>query len=123
MFARGHTRGVNRFSITLAVDGVRSGYCEEIDPSTTRGVIISESGQNNELTLYRLENSDRAWRKHAVLIPGVRAVDSTAFVHNGRFWSQCGFNELFLTAQTRNSALCLRNVSQSPVSYRGTSTM
>jgi hypothetical protein len=112
------------------IDGRPSAYCEEIDPATTRGVIlrldlvdgelkpaermldesyhlsypyvfehenvwygIPESGQNNEVTLYRLESSGRAWRKHAVLIPGLRAVDSTVFVHDGKYWLLCGVND------------------------------
>ncbi len=114
----------------VIIGGMPSAYCEEIDPATTRGVIlrlelvdgelkpaarmldesyhlsypyvfehegawygIPESGQNNEVTLYRLENSGRAWRKHAVLLSGVRAVDSSVFVHNGKFWLLCGVND------------------------------
>jgi hypothetical protein len=114
----------------VIIDGVPSAYCEEIDPSTTRGVIlrlelvdgelrpaermveesyhlsypyvfehdgvwygIPESGQNNEVAIYRLENSGRVWRKHAVLISGLRAVDSTVFVHGGKFWLLCGVND------------------------------
>jgi hypothetical protein len=112
------------------INGMPTAYCEEIDPSTTRGVIlrlelvdgelkpaermldepyhlsypyvfehehvwygIPESGQNNEVALYRLEDSGRSWRKHAVLISGLRAVDSTVFVHNGKFWLLCGVND------------------------------
>jgi hypothetical protein len=112
------------------IDGVPTAYCEEIDPSTTRGVIlrldlvdgelkpadrmldesyhlsypyifehervwygIPESGENNEVAIYRLESSGRAWRKHAVLIPGLRAVDSTVFFHDGKFWLLCGVND------------------------------
>jgi hypothetical protein len=112
------------------IEGVPSVYCEEIDPSTTRGVIlrldlvdgelkpakrmldesyhlsypfvfehervwygIPESGQNNEVALYRLESSGRAWTKIAVLIPGLRAVDSTIFLHNDKFWLLCGVND------------------------------
>jgi hypothetical protein len=112
------------------IDGVPTAYCEEIDPSTTRGVIlrldvvdgdlrpaermldesyhlsypyvfeheqawygIPESGQNNEVAIYRLEDSGRSWRKHAVLIAGLRAVDSTVFVHDGKFWLLCSVND------------------------------
>ena len=112
------------------IDGVSSAYCEEIDPATTRGVIlrlelvdgelrpvervldesyhlsypylfehenvwyaIPESGQNNEVALYRLEKSGREWCKHSILISGLRAVDSTVFVHGGKFWLLCGIND------------------------------
>jgi hypothetical protein len=125
--------GRNRFladPFGAIIDGVPSAYCEEIDPTTTLGVIlrlelsdgelkpaermleksyhvsypyvlehehewyaIPESGENNEVSLYRLEDSGRIWRKHAVLISGLRAVDSTVFVHNGKFWLLCGVND------------------------------
>ncbi|HEY7982441.1 MAG TPA: hypothetical protein VID19_13290 [Candidatus Eremiobacteraceae bacterium] len=112
------------------IDGVHSAYCEEMNPSTNRGVIlrlelvdgelqptgrvldesyhlsypyvfehesawyaIPESGQNEEVALYRLENTGRAWRKQSVLIPGLRAVDSTVFSHAGKYWLLCGVND------------------------------
>jgi hypothetical protein len=112
------------------IDGVPTAYCEEMHPSTNRGVIlrlelvdgelvpaervlnesyhlsypyvfehegawhaIPESGENDEVALYRLENSGRDWRKVAVLIQGLRAVDSTVFFHDGKFWMLCGIND------------------------------
>jgi len=112
------------------IDGVPSAYCEEIDPDTSRGVIvrlafidgklvpgervlvepyhlsypyvfeherqwyaIPESCQNGEVALYRLQNSGRDWRKQAVLISDLRAVDSTVFFHDGKYWLLCGIND------------------------------
>ena len=112
------------------IDGLPTIYCEEIDPSTSRGVIvrfqlidgelmpigrvldqgyhvsypyvfehegawfaIPESSQNDEVALYRLENSGREWRKYAVLIAGLPAVDSSVFVHAGKFWLLCGIGD------------------------------
>ena len=51
---------------------------------------IPESCQNGEVALYRLAEAGRAWRKCAVLIPGLRAVDSTVFMRDGKFWLLCG---------------------------------
>lgn len=112
------------------IDGMPTLYCEEIDPATSRGVIIRlelhgneivpaervldeayhlsypyifahehawyaipESCRNGEVALYRLERSGREWRKQGVLISGLRAVDSTVFVHDGMFWLLCGVND------------------------------
>ena len=54
---------------------------------------IPESGENGEVALYRLEKSGREWRKQAVLIRELRAVDSTVFIHAGKFWLLCGLND------------------------------
>lgn len=51
---------------------------------------IPESCQNGEVALYRLADAGRDWRKCAVLLPGLRAVDSSVFMHNGKFWLLCG---------------------------------
>ncbi len=51
---------------------------------------IPESCQNREVALYRLADAGRDWRKHAVLLPGLRAVDSSVFMHDGKFWLLCG---------------------------------
>jgi hypothetical protein len=51
---------------------------------------IPESCQNGEVALYRLASAGREWRKHAVLLPGLRAVDSSVFMHAGKFWLLCG---------------------------------
>jgi len=54
---------------------------------------IPESSQNDEVALYRLENSGREWRKHVVLLPNVCAVDSTVFFHQGKYWLLCGLSD------------------------------
>jgi hypothetical protein len=51
---------------------------------------IPESCQNGEVALYRLADAGREWRKQAVLLQGLRAVDSSVFRHAGKFWLLCG---------------------------------
>jgi hypothetical protein len=54
---------------------------------------IPESCENGEVALYRLEDHGREWHPQAVLLSGLCAVDSTVFVHAGKFWLLCGLSD------------------------------
>jgi hypothetical protein len=47
---------------------------------------IPECAQSNSVLLYRLDPQTGIWRREAVLIDGVEAVDATVFQWDGRWW-------------------------------------
>ena len=47
---------------------------------------IPECGEAKSIFLYRLDELTGNWRREAVLLDGVDAVDATVFQHDGRWW-------------------------------------
>ncbi|WP_335870612.1 glucosamine inositolphosphorylceramide transferase family protein [Bacillus sp. 2205SS5-2] len=48
---------------------------------------IPETSEANEVVIYQLEN--KSWKKKAVLLEGVKAIDSTVIKHAGYWWLFC----------------------------------
>lgn len=48
--------------------------------------LVPETAQADEVVLYRADDFPRGWRRHAVLLDGVSALDPTVFRHAGRWW-------------------------------------
>jgi len=63
---------------------------------------IPECAESCQVRLYRLDESLGTWSRVAILLDGLQAVDSTVFIHDGRWWMMhsadegCGPWSLFL---------------------------
>lgn len=60
---------------------------------------VPETANSAEIGLYKLNTETQEWTKESVLIHGVRALDSTIFLHEDRWWlfftqADCGPNEV-----------------------------
>ena len=51
--------------------------------------MIPETSQANEVAAYEMGESPKEWKRKKVLIRDFPALDSTIFVHDGRYWLFC----------------------------------
>ena len=51
--------------------------------------LIPETADAREVALYEATDFPRGWRRRAILLEDVPALDSTVFVHEGRWWLLC----------------------------------
>lgn len=65
-------------------------YCFQDQGAT---YVIPECGEARSIFLYRLDESTGTWRREALLVDELDALDATVFQHDGRWWLMCSRNE------------------------------